>query len=66
MKFEFKPLQVPSTVYVNLFNGGDYQPIPLCNITDDQLDKLVDDFINGIYKVANKPNPFYIRGDLEK
>ena len=66
MKFEFKSLQAPSHVYVNLFNGGDYQPIPLCNITTEQLDKLVDDLINEIYKVANKPNPFCGRKDLEK
>ena len=66
MKFEFKSLQVPSHVYVNLFNGRDYQPIPLRNITTDQLDRLVDDLINGIYKVANKPNPFCGRRDLER
>lgn len=57
MKFAFKPLDIPSHVYVNLFNNKDFQPIPLCNITDDQLDALVNTLVDSIYKVANKPKP---------
>ena len=57
MKFEFKPLDIPSYVFVNLFNDKDYQPVPLSNLTTEQLDTLVEDLITGIYKVANKPQP---------
>lgn len=57
MKFELKPLDVPTHVFVNLFNDRDYQPIPLANITDEQFHALVNAFVNSIYKTANKQLP---------
>lgn len=51
-KPEMEGLVVPSKVFINMMNGGDYVPVPVDNLDGEEIMKLCHDFVIDFAKQA--------------
>lgn len=56
IELELKPFTVPNFVVYSDFNGTQKDSIPLKLVPDDVLYKLCKQFVEDVFKKAEKPN----------
>ena len=55
-KPEIQDFKVPCNVYVNMHNGN-YIPVPLSNLDDDEINTLLNNFCREVRKAAGIEEP---------